>query len=230
VGSAALDMIREVRHQFDTIPGLRDTYMLTDQSIEAMTADGLIFPDRAGRVTQNMANKGFGSKEELLAALKETMGTGRIYPPDEEMLRHVNLGFIPGKPDYRRCVDISTRAALREMIAPGAQVILTPIVVGYLFGAEPLAGLLMASLVTGVVLAISSANAGGAWDNAKKYIETGRLGGKGSEAHTAAVIGDMVGDPFKDTSGPSLNILIKLQAIIALVFAPFFTHSLNLLG
>ena len=146
------------------------------------------------------------------------------------MLRHVNLGFVPGTPDYRRCVDISTRAALREMILPGAQVILTPIVVGYLFGAESLAGLLVGSLVAGVVLAISSANAGGAWDNAKKYIEGGRLGGKGSDVHKAAVVGDTVGDPLKDTSGPSLNILIKLQAIISLVFAPFFSQSLHLLG
>lgn len=230
VGSAALDMIREVRRQFATIPGLRDTYMLTEQSIEAMVADGSLFRERVNRVKQQMTDRAFGSEAELLAELKSIQGEARVYPPDEELLRHVNLGFTPGRPDYRRCVDISTRASLREMIAPGAQVILTPIVVGYLFGAESLAGLLMASLVTGVVLAISSANAGGAWDNAKKYIESGRLGGKGSATHMAAVVGDTVGDPFKDTSGPSLNILIKLQAIIALVFAPFFTHSLNLLG
>ncbi|NIP72924.1 MAG: sodium/proton-translocating pyrophosphatase, partial [Gammaproteobacteria bacterium] len=115
-------------------------------------------------------------------------------------------------------------------LLPGAQVILTPIVVGYLFGPEPLAAMLIGSLVSGVVLAISSANSGGGWDNAKKFIEAGNLGGKGSEPHAAAVVGDTVGDPFKDTSGPSLNILIKLQAIISLVFAPFFTHSLNLLG
>jgi K(+)-stimulated pyrophosphate-energized sodium pump len=116
------------------------------------------------------------------------------------------------------------------MILPGAQVILTPIVVGYLFGAQALAGLLAGSMAAGVVLAISSANSGGGWDNAKKWIEAGNLGGKGSPTHKAAVVGDTVGDPMKDTSGPSLNILIKLQAIISLVFAPFFSHSLNLLG
>ena len=116
------------------------------------------------------------------------------------------------------------------MLLPGAQVILTPIVVGYLFGAEAVAGVLIGSMVSGVVLATSSANSGGAWDNAKKYIEAGNLGGKGSDSHTAAVIGDTVGDPLKDTTGPSLNILIKLMAIISLVFAPFFAHSLHLLG
>lgn len=133
-------------------------------------------------------------------------------------------GLIQGKaePDYARCVDISTQAALREMIGPGLLVIATPILVGYLFGTEALAGVLAGSLVSGVSLAISSANSGGAWDNAKKFIEKGALGEghkKGSETHKAAVVGDTVGDPFKDTSGPSLNILIKLMAIISLVFA-----------
>ncbi|MDT8398270.1 MAG: V-type H(+)-translocating pyrophosphatase [Pseudomonadales bacterium] len=129
-----------------------------------------------------------------------------------------------GKPEYGRCVAISTKAALREMIAPGVLIMGTPLVVGYLFGVQAVAGILAGSLVAGGVLAISSSNSGGAWDNAKKYIEAGNLGGKGSDAHKAAVVGDTVGDPLKDTSGPSLNILIKLSAILSLVFAPFFVN------
>jgi K(+)-stimulated pyrophosphate-energized sodium pump len=129
-----------------------------------------------------------------------------------------------GKPDYAKCVAISTQAALKEMIAPGVLIMGSPIVVGFLFGVEAVAAMLIGSLVTGGVLAIASSNSGGAWDNAKKYIEAGHLGGKGSDEHTAAVVGDTVGDPMKDTSGPSLNILIKLSAILSLVFAPFFVQ------
>ena len=129
-----------------------------------------------------------------------------------------------GKPDYAKCVAISTQAALKEMIAPGVLIMGTPLVVGYLFGVEAVAGVLAGSLVCGGVLAISASNSGGAWDNAKKYIEAGNLGGKGSEEHKAAVVGDTVGDPLKDTSGPSLNILIKLSAILSVVFAPFFVQ------
>jgi K(+)-stimulated pyrophosphate-energized sodium pump len=155
VGSAAFDMIEEVRRQFRTIPGLME-------------------------------------------------GTGR--------------------PDYATCVAISTQAALREMIAPGILIIGSPLLAGYLFGVQAVAGILAGSLVTGGVLAIASSNSGGAWDNAKKYIEKGNHGGKGSDCHKAAVVGDTVGDPLKDTSGPSLNILIKLSAILSLVFAPFFVN------
>ncbi|PCJ23256.1 MAG: sodium-translocating pyrophosphatase [SAR86 cluster bacterium] len=129
-----------------------------------------------------------------------------------------------GQPDYAKCVAISTKAALKEMIAPGILIMASPIVVGYLFGVEAVAAMLIGSLITGGVLAIASSNSGGAWDNAKKYIEAGNLGGKGSDEHTAAVVGDTVGDPMKDTSGPSLNILIKLSAILSLVFAPFFVQ------
>ena len=124
------------------------------------------------------------------------------------------------KPDYRTCVSISTHAALKEMIVPGVLAVIAPLAIGLLLGAEALGGLLAGSLVSGVMMAIFMSNSGGAWDNAKKYIEEGHNGGKGSETHKAAVVGDTVGDPFKDTSGPSINILIKLMTVIALVFAP----------
>lgn len=128
------------------------------------------------------------------------------------------------KPEYARCVDISTKAALREMIVPGLLAVAAPLVVGLtpFLGKEALGGLLAGALIVGVLQAIYMANAGGAWDNAKKYIEAGNLGGKGSDPHKAAVVGDTVGDPFKDTSGPALNILIKLMSIISLVFVPLF--------
>merc|ERR1712187_963860 len=125
------------------------------------------------------------------------------------------------KPDYHRCISISTEASLREMIAPGALVILSPLIAGIFFGKNCTAGVLSGALVSGVQLAISMSNSGGAWDNAKKYIEAGGLGpefGKGSNAHKNAVTGDTVGDPLKDTSGPSLNIVVKLSAIMRLVF------------
>ncbi len=127
-----------------------------------------------------------------------------------------------GQPDYKACVGISTESALREMIMPGALAVIVPIIVGHVLGKEALAGLLVGTLLSGFLLAVMMANAGGAWDNAKKYIETGQYGGKGSDSHKAAVVGDTVGDPFKDTSGPSLNILIKLMTIVSLVFASSF--------
>lgn len=127
-----------------------------------------------------------------------------------------------GEPEYARCVTISTRAALKEMMLPGALAVGAPILIGCLMGFEALGGMLAGSLVSGVMMALFMSNAGGAWDNAKKYIETGAHGGKGSEAHKAAVVGDTVGDPFKDTAGPSLNILVKLMCVVSLVFVPLF--------
>ncbi|MDP7552739.1 MAG: sodium-translocating pyrophosphatase [Nitrospinaceae bacterium] len=127
-----------------------------------------------------------------------------------------------GKPDSARCIDISTQAALREMILPGVVAIIMPIFIGLLLGAEALGGMLMGATLAGVLLALFMSNGGGAWDNAKKYVEGGQLGGKGSDAHKATVVGDTVGDPLKDTSGPAMNILIKLMSIVALVLAPLF--------
>ena len=137
-------------------------------------------------------------------------------------------GIMKGtsKPDYTRCVNISTQAALKEMVAPGLMAIIVPVLVGKVFGAQCLAGLLAGALASGVMMAIMMSNAGGAWDNAKKYVEEGNFGGKGSETHKAAVVGDTVGDPFKDTSGPSINILIKLMTIVSLVCAPLFAEAL----
>ncbi|MFQ3675378.1 MAG: sodium/proton-translocating pyrophosphatase, partial [Endomicrobiia bacterium] len=135
-------------------------------------------------------------------------------------------GLMEGKslPDSAKCVDITTSSALQKMIVPGMSAVLLPVLVGIILGKESLGGFLVGSLLTGVPLAIYLANSGGAWDNAKKYIEEGNLGGKGSEVHKASVVGDTVGDPFKDTSGPSLNILLKLMAVVSLVFGAVFVQ------
>lgn len=162
----------------------------------------------------------------LFSALTMESVSRAAYKMIEEVRRQFREkpGIMKGeeRPDYTSCVAISTTAALHEMLLPGVMAVLAPLAVGLLLGVEALGGLLSGALVTGVLLAIFMSNSGGAWDNAKKNIETGSHGGKGSEAHKAAVVGDTVGDPFKDTSGPSINILIKLMTIVSLVFAPLF--------
>jgi K(+)-stimulated pyrophosphate-energized sodium pump len=164
----------------------------------------------------------------MLPFLFSSFAMGAVGRAAFAMIEEVRRQFkqIPGllegkaKADYARCVDISTKAAIKEMVVPGLLAVLTPVVVGFLGGAEMLGGVLAGVTVAGVMMALFMSNAGGAWDNAKKYIEGGALGGKGSDAHKAAVTGDTVGDPFKDTAGPSLNILIKLMSVVSLVIAP----------
>jgi K(+)-stimulated pyrophosphate-energized sodium pump len=134
-----------------------------------------------------------------------------------------------GKPEYGKCVDIATKAALKEMILPGILTVLIPVIVGFTLGKFALGGFLIGAVTSGFLIAVMMSNSGGSWDNAKKFIETGQFGGKGSDAHKAAVIGDTVGDPFKDTSGPSLNIMIKLMSIIALVLAPALVNMNGIL-
>jgi len=167
----------------------------------------------------------------MLPFLFSAMTMDAVGKAANDMIEEVRRQFreIPGimegkaKPEYATCVDISTKAALREMIVPGLLAVIVPIAVGFILGAEALGGLQAGALITGVLMAIFMSNSGGAWDNAKKYIEEGHHGGKGSMAHKSAVVGDTVGDPFKDTSGPSLNILIKLMTIVSLVFAGLFS-------
>jgi len=166
----------------------------------------------------------------MLPFLFSAMTMNSVGRAANEMIEEVrrqfkeDKGIMEGtsKPDYAKCVDISTKAALKEMILPGLMAIAAPLAVGIVMGTEALGGMLAGALSSGVLLAIMMSNAGGAWDNAKKYIEEGHFGGKGSAPHKAAVVGDTVGDPFKDTSGPSINILIKLMTIVAVVFAPLF--------
>ncbi|MFC2475974.1 MAG: sodium-translocating pyrophosphatase [Catonella sp.] len=166
----------------------------------------------------------------MLPFLFSAMTMNSVGRAANEMIEEVrrqfkeDKGIMEGtsKPDYAKCVDISTKAALKEMILPGLMAIVAPLMVGIVMGTEALGGMLAGALSSGVLLAIMMSNAGGAWDNAKKYIEEGHFGGKGSDPHKAAVVGDTVGDPFKDTSGPSINILIKLMTIVAVVFAPLF--------
>jgi K(+)-stimulated pyrophosphate-energized sodium pump len=164
----------------------------------------------------------------FLAALTMTSVGKAAMQMVEEIRRQFReiKGLMEGKakPDSATCVDISTRAALREMIVPGLTAVIAPVAVGFLLGTEALGGLLAGATLTGVLLALMMANGGGAWDNAKKHIEQGHLGGKGSDAHKAAVVGDTVGDPFKDTSGPAMNILIKLMSVVSLVIAPLLAR------
>ncbi|MCC5815052.1 MAG: sodium-translocating pyrophosphatase [Leptospira sp.] len=208
IGSAALTSLA-LFAAFITRARAEDESLRNIELLDPWVFGGLLFGAMLPFVFSAMTMKSVGK-----AALDMVMEVRRQF-------REIP-GLMEGtaKPEYDKCVDISTKASLREMIAPGLLVLLSPILMGYLFGVKSLAGMLAGALVSGVVLAISSANSGGAWDNAKKYIE--KIGKKGTDAHKAAVVGDTVGDPFKDTSGPAINILIKLMAITSLVFAEFF--------
>ena len=205
IGSAALTALA-LFATYSQVAGLKTISLLSPLVIAGLFI-GAMLPFLFSALTMNSVGKAaFEMIEEVRRQFKE------------------DKGIMEGtsKPDYARCVDISTKAALKEMVAPGLLAILAPLLVGSIMGTEALGGMLAGSLSAGVLLAIMMANAGGAWDNAKKYIEEGHYGGKGGDPHMAAVVGDTVGDPFKDTSGPSINILIKLMTIVSVVFAPFF--------
>lgn len=208
IGSAVLTGLA-LFAAFLTSSGVSSLNLLTPNVFAGLLAGCALPMLFAAQTMRAVGRAAFGMIEEVRRQFREIPG----------------LMAGTGKPEYGRCVFISTQSALKEMIAPGLLVLLSPLVFGILFGVESLAGLLAGALGVGLVQAISQSNSGGAWDNAKKYIETGHLGGKGSEAHKAAVVGDTVGDPMKDTSGPSLNILMKLMAIISLVFAPFIASA-----
>ncbi len=207
IGSAALTALA-LFTAYAQVAGLEVIDITSPQVIAGLMIGGVLTYFFTSRTMEAVGNAAFSLIEEIRRQFKEIPG----------------LMEGKAKPEYARCVDISTKAALREMIVPGLMAVIVPLAVGLIpfLGKAALGGLLAGALVTGVLQAINMANAGGAWDNAKKYIESGQHGGKGSEAHKAAVVGDTVGDPFKDTAGPSLNILIKLMSIVALVFAPLF--------
>ncbi|MFZ5823245.1 MAG: sodium-translocating pyrophosphatase [Bacillota bacterium] len=209
IGSAALTALA-LFGAFATASGL-EKVALTDPKLIVGLFIGGMLPFLFGALTMNAVGRA------AMQMVEEVRRQFREIP-----------GLMEGdaKPDYARCVEISTGAALKEMVVPGLMAVAAPLATGFILGKEALAGLLAGALVSGVMLAIMMANAGGAWDNAKKYIEGGAHGGKGSNPHKAAVVGDTVGDPFKDTSGPSLNILIKLMTIVSLVFATLFTDGL----
>ena len=184
-----------------------DAISILDSRVVAGMFIGAMLPFLFSALTMNSVGK---------AASQMIEEVRRQFKEDDQILAGNK------EPDYENCIQISTTASLREMVIPGVLAILVPIAVGFILGPHALGGLLAGALVTGVMMAIFMSNAGGAWDNAKKYIESGVEGGKGSDAHKAAVVGDTVGDPFKDTSGPSLNILIKLMTIVSVVFAGLF--------
>lgn len=206
IGSAALTALA-LFSAFTASAGLKAINLLEPRVIIGLFIGGMLPFVFSSMTMKAVGRAAFSMIEEVRRQFKEIKG----------------LMEGTAKPDSARCVDISTTGALKEMVVPGILAVLSPVVIGLFFGLEALGGLLAGALVSGVSLAIMMANSGGAWDNAKKYIESGKMGGKGSEAHKAAVVGDTVGDPFKDTSGPSLNILIKLMSIIALVLVPIFT-------
>lgn len=210
IGSAALTALALFSAYGQTISvklGMPFEIMLTDPKVVIGLLLGGILPFFIGALTMTSVGKAaFKMVNEIRRQFREIPG--------------LLEGRAGVKPDVARCIDISTSAALTEMIAPGLLAVAAPVAVGFILGPHALGGMLAGATVTGVLLAIFMANAGGAWDNAKKFIEKGNLGGKGSDAHKAAVVGDTVGDPFKDTSGPAMNILIKLMSIVALIIAP----------
>ena len=205
IGSAALTALALFVSYAETV-GLKSINLLDYKVIIGIFIGGMLTFLFSAFTMESVSKAAYSMIEEVRREFREKPG---IMKGEE-------------KPDYKSCVAISTTAALHEMLLPGLMAVIVPVVVGVLLGVDALGGLLSGSLVTGVLMAIFMSNAGGAWDNAKKYIEEGNHGGKGSEAHKAAVVGDTVGDPFKDTSGPSINILIKLMTVVSLVFAPLF--------
>ena len=205
IGSAALTALALFVSYAETV-GLKSINLLDYKVIIGIFIGGMLTFLFSAFTMESVSKAAYSMIEEVRRQFREKPG---IMKGEE-------------KPDYKSCVAISTTAALHEMLLPGLMAVIVPVVVGVLLGVDALGGLLSGSLVTGVLMAIFMSNAGGAWDNAKKYIEEGNHGGKGSEAHKAAVVGDSVGDPFKDTSGPSINILIKLMTVVSLVFAPLF--------
>jgi K(+)-stimulated pyrophosphate-energized sodium pump len=212
IGSAALTALALLAaYSFAINPGVTDSSDLVINILEPATLAGLfigaLLPFLFSALTmQAVGNAAYAIVNEVRRQFREIPG----------------IMDGTGRPDYARCVDISTQGSLRAMILPGTMAVVVPVGIGFVLGTQALAGLLIGAVAAGFLLAVTMANAGGAWDNAKKWIESGELGGKGSDAHKAAVVGDTVGDPFKDTSGPSLNILLKLMSIVALVFAPIF--------
>lgn len=208
IGSAALTALA-LFSAFSEAANLSSINLMNPNTLIGLLLGGTL-PYMFSAMTMNAVGRAaFSMIEEVRRQFKEIKGLMK--------------GTAEGDP--ARCVDIATAAAIREMTVPGLMAVSSPVIVGYLLGAEALGGLLAGSLVSGVLLAISMANSGGAWDNAKKYIEAGNLGGKGSDAHKAAVVGDTVGDPFKDTSGPSINILVKLMTIVSVLTVGLYSAN-----
>jgi len=225
---------------------LREIMRIIEQEKEFTKADVLFISDGECNIQQEFLEEFISFKRKynvrtigvliggIVPMLCAALTMSSVGKAAFEMVEEIRRQFreIPGllegkegvKPEPDKCVDIAARAALREMIAPGLVAVLTPVLVGFLLGKHALAGTLLGATTMGVFLALFMANGGGAWDNAKKWIEAGNLGGKGSDNHKAAVVGDTVGDPFKDTSGPAMNILIKLMSVVSLVIAPALPH------
>jgi len=203
IGAAALQVIA-LFHAFSLVVGVKVIDLLDPNIVGGVFIGAMMPPVFSALLILAVGKNGYRMVEEIRRQFKE------------------NPGIMEGtsKPDYARCVDIATKGALKELILPGVLAIIAPLTVGFVLGPAALAGFLAGSIITGIIFALLMANAGGMWDNAKKYIEAGKFGGKGSEAHKAAVVGDTVGDPFKDTAGPSLNTMITVMTLVATVFAP----------